>query len=116
MSIYIKNAETPKRCAECTFETLASDDMHYCTVEDILTEDYRDYCRLPLCPLNEVPEPHGRLIDADKLKKEVLMWMPSDPCGIAEKEHPIDTDIVVSLMIEIEEAPTVIEGSEPLER
>ena len=48
-----------------------------------------------------------RLIDADKLKKEVLMWMPSDPCGIAEKERPIETDIVVSLMMEIEDAPTI---------
>lgn len=48
-----------------------------------------------------------RLIDADKLKKKVLMWMPSDPCGIAEKERPIETDIAVSLMMEIEEAPTI---------
>lgn len=50
-----------------------------------------------------------RLIDADRLKKKVLKWLPSDPCGIEEKEHPIETDIVVSLMMEIEEAPTVNE-------
>ena len=48
-----------------------------------------------------------RLIDADKLKEEILKWLPSDPCGIAEKEHPIETDIVVSLMMEIEEAPSI---------
>ena len=48
-----------------------------------------------------------RLIDADELKKEVLKWMPSDPCGIEEKEFPFETDIVVSLMMEIEEAPTI---------
>lgn len=48
-----------------------------------------------------------RLIDADILKKEVLMWMPSDPCGIADRERPIETDIVVSLMMEIEDAPTI---------
>lgn len=50
-----------------------------------------------------------RLIDADRLKKKVLKWLPSDPCGIEGKEHPIETDIVVSLMMEIEEAPTVNE-------
>lgn len=50
-----------------------------------------------------------RLIDADRLKEKVLKWLPSDPCGIDEKEHPIETDIVVSLMMEIEEAPTVNE-------
>lgn len=49
----------------------------------------------------------SRIIDADDLKKEVLKWLPSDPCGIEEKEIPFETDIVVSLMMEIEEAPTI---------
>lgn len=48
-----------------------------------------------------------RLIDADALKNKVLEWMPSDPCEIEEKEIPFETDIVVSLMMEIEEAPTI---------
>lgn len=48
-----------------------------------------------------------RLIDADRLKKEVLKWLPSDPCGIEEKEIPFETDIVISLLMEIEEAPTI---------
>jgi hypothetical protein len=48
-----------------------------------------------------------RLIDADRLKGKVLEWMPSDPCGIEEKEFPFETDIAVSLMMEIEEAPTI---------
>lgn len=48
-----------------------------------------------------------RPIDADTLKKEVLKWLPSDPCGIEEKEIPFETDIVVSLLMEIEEAPTI---------
>lgn len=73
MSVYIKGMDMPKRCAECTFETLFSDDMHYCAVEEILTEDYRDYreCRPPFCPLTEVAEPHGRLIDADALADDL---------------------------------------------
>ena len=48
-----------------------------------------------------------RPIDADVLKEKVLEWMPNDPCGIEEKEFPFETDIVVSLMMEIEEAPTI---------
>lgn len=48
-----------------------------------------------------------RLIDGDKLKKEVLKWLPSDPCGVEEKEIPFETDIVVSVLMEIEEAPTI---------
>lgn len=76
MSVYIKGMDMPKRCAECTFETLFSDDMHYCAVEEILTEDYRDYreCRPPLCPLVEVKAPHGRLVDADMAYQETMVY------------------------------------------
>ena len=49
----------------------------------------------------------NRWIDADELKSKVLEWMPLDPCGIEEKEFPFQTDIVVSLLMEIEEAPTI---------
>lgn len=48
-----------------------------------------------------------RTIDADALKDRVLKWMPSDPCGIEEKEFSFEADIVASLMMEIEEAPTI---------
>ena len=48
-----------------------------------------------------------RLIDADALKDKVLKWMPSDPCGIGEREFPFEADIVASLLMEIEEAPTI---------
>ena len=48
-----------------------------------------------------------RLIDADKLKKEILKWLPSDPCGIEEKEAPYETDIVVSMMLTLDEAPSI---------
>lgn len=49
----------------------------------------------------------GRLIDADKLREEVLKWMPPEPCGQEEKEYPFETDIVASMMMTIEEAETV---------
>lgn len=48
-----------------------------------------------------------RLIDADALEHKVLEWMPPNPCGREEKEYPFETDIVASLMMEIEEAPTI---------
>ena len=49
----------------------------------------------------------SRYIDADALKDKVLKWMPPDPCGIEEREYPLETDIVASLIMEIEEAPTI---------
>lgn len=105
MSIYIKNAKMPKRCAECTFETLFSDDMHYCIVQEILTEDYRDYrgCRPPLCPLTEVPEPHGRLIDADALADD----LESDG-----KEFGDEMKLNCASWLRSNATPTVIERSD----
>ena len=49
----------------------------------------------------------SRLIDADALKRKVVEWMPCDLCGMEERESPFEADIVVSLMMEIEEAPTI---------
>lgn len=72
MSIYIKNAKIPECCAECPFETLFSNDIHYCTAKEIPEEIHTEYyweCRPLFCPMSEVLEPHGRLIDADKLKQ-----------------------------------------------
>ena len=48
-----------------------------------------------------------RLIDADELKKCVLKWLPQDPCGREEKEMPFETDICVSMLMEIDEQPTI---------
>lgn len=48
-----------------------------------------------------------RLIDADALKKCVLKWVPQDPCGKEEKEFPFETDICVSMLMEIDEQPTI---------
>lgn len=49
----------------------------------------------------------SRLIDADELKKCVLKWLPQDPCGKEEKEFPFETDICVSMLMEIDEQPTI---------
>ena len=48
-----------------------------------------------------------RAIDADELKKCVLKWLPRDPCGIEEREMPFETDICVSMLMEIDEQPTI---------
>lgn len=48
-----------------------------------------------------------RLIDAYALSKSILEWLPPDPCGRPEMEHPFETDICVSMLMEIEDAPTI---------
>lgn len=67
MAIYIKGMEMPKKCYGC-FEEYHPVNLLSGTCK--LTGESTDgfaYKRREDCPLIEVPEPHGRLIDADKL-------------------------------------------------
>lgn len=49
----------------------------------------------------------SRYIDADELKNKVLELLPSDPCGIEEREYPFETDIIISIIQMIEETPSI---------
>ena len=66
MSVLIKGMKMPKNCCYCALGIYE----YPCnfTNQEHLWEDGRP----PDCPLIEVPTPHGRLIDADSLKKKWL--------------------------------------------
>lgn len=81
MSILIKGMEMPKSCKECQVSFGFGNDG-YCpflfepcdAVEDgLMWKECPKEGRLADCPLVEVKEPHGRLIDKDKLRRE-LFW------------------------------------------
>lgn len=61
MSILIKGMEMPKTCNDCGLR-----DSFDCWITDSYIEA-RFSKRNEDCPLVEIPTPHGRLIDADKL-------------------------------------------------
>lgn len=44
-----------------------------------------------------------KLINSDKLRNDVLEWMPPDPCGQEYLEAPFETDICVSMIQTIDE-------------
>lgn len=68
MSILIKGGVMPLTCEECP----CYDNNDYsCNVTGRGVIEYRFDGRPDDCPLVEVPTPHGRLIDADKLLKEI---------------------------------------------
>ena len=61
---YIVPREKPK-CYNCPFRTL-----DYCGLlieHDCVTVNVNEMTVSKYCPLVEIPTPHGRLIDADKL-------------------------------------------------
>jgi len=75
MGVYIKSMKMPKDCRECPMQAYYLSGITWCKSTDmILAEAYKSIPfdgRPKWCPLVEVPEPHGRLIDAEKLKKRI---------------------------------------------
>ena len=67
MGVYIEGMEMPKNCSEC----IILEQAYYCPFT-LSTQDFNDE-RHEKCPLIEVPEPHGDLIDASE-KIRVQMY------------------------------------------
>ena len=98
MSVLIKGMEMPKNCLICD---CTNSEWGECVLdpEKRCPEDYGQ--RAEWCPLIPVP-PHGRLIDADKLKEE----FPHDE----DWDYPVNTN---SYVVEtIDKSPTIIEAED----
>ena len=75
MSVFIKGLEMPQNCSDCPLNY----DQMACKVTGtrwwsdtmVLMGFDSDKERLYDCPLVEIPTPHGRLIDADELIREL---------------------------------------------
>lgn len=71
MSILIKGMEMPTTCGNCPIHKLwAEDDEAQCMIKRELWTKYSK--RNPDCPLIEVPDGHGRLIDADAVERNLV--------------------------------------------
>lgn len=113
MSILIRGMEMPTSCDKCRFCVNGFTDdapMYECAVqsEDIVSvlveSDGKPFDFRPdWCPLVDIPTPHGRLIDADRL--DCLSWCDTGGCF---------EDGVLWVVNKIDELPTIIEaeGSE----
>ena len=100
MGVYIEGMEMPKTCRDCEY-CWARKDMKSCDAKYGLpiSNDRWGIERASFCPLTEVPEPHGRLIDGDKAVKDYHDY---------EISHPYDAFDLADIMAE---SPTVIERS-----
>lgn len=97
MSILIKGGVMPLTCEECP----CYDNNDYsCNVTGRGVIEYRFDGRPDDCPLVEVPTPHGKLIDADK-----LVWFIDNHIASGKKWVEFETikDMINSL-------PTIIEA------
>lgn len=105
MGLYIKDMEMPKSCFNCKFPR-ACQAITRRIDEMVRTELFPQDHRHSDCPITEVPEPHGRLIDADKLADSFEpsdFWNPDaeDNCFAAVRiVHSASTVIPASVEAE----------------
>ena len=90
MSILIRGEEMPKNCVVCK-------NYYYCELWSKLTVNKRCKERHPDCPIVEVKEPHGDLVDRGWVRDSI-----NHSCWI---EH---NDYLEAIGI-IDDAPTIIE-------
>ena len=73
MSILIKGMKMPKGCLECPFKDIGMSAMTQCLLVAGWVEYANDGYGIPdACPLVELPEKHGRLIDTDDVKSRMI--------------------------------------------
>ena len=103
MSVYVRYMKMPESCLKCPMQfggwcyvsPPEIDERVAPTVDEAAEQGKPEWC-----PLVEVSEPHGRLIDAEKLKNEY----PHD----TDWDYPVSTNCYVCESID--NAPTVIEA------
>ena len=111
MGLYIKGMEMPKSCEECIldhkfFKWLGCN-RH--VSGDTIAEGKRS----PACPLVPVPEPHGRLIDANEMFVEfAIEGQRSKRYKLGEKWE-LNCEEIRSV---ISRLPTIIPASEECEK
>ena len=105
MSVLVKGMKMPDKCLNCPF--MISRDNDDCILQSteanelaVTWEDLKSGC-----PLVEVPEKHGRLIDADAVKEAVFHHL-----SIKGEENLLPAE--KSVFGNIIKAPTVIEAED----
>lgn len=93
MSVLVKNMQMPSECEYCGFcRVYPQNGNVWCNASNrLLTAYWRELHwthlnveRPDWCPLVEIPEKHGRLIDMDELKADYGM---KDDCADCDKEE-----------------------------
>ena len=103
MSVLIKGMKMPKDCHSCPFPKWIDDGCAGCVAGDKIHNASKPVD----CPLIEVPEPHGDLIDRDALDTRVRQ---AGGMGNVEEECTEDFNDGVLFVLDyfVKNAPTVI--------
>ena len=109
MSVLIKGMEMPKSCFYCPFRRkINPDDIQCLVTRDVFEETFAGTIEMRkrgFCPLIEVPEPHGRLGDLDKLE-QMFVDIDNAPYSGFDGEEPFYSAEDAARIIRL--TPTVI--------
>lgn len=101
MSIIIKGLDMPNTCGQCNLRAFDEWEDEYCTV---LCSDIEDHTkRLDSCPLVEIPNPHGKIIDGGNIDYDEFWYREGQGFTIA---------VCQGAQRIIEEQPTILEAEE----
>ena len=108
MSIILKGIDLPKSCGGCEFNYCLEGGSYEWWECVILHDDINQFdTRRTDCPLVEIPTPHGRLIDADKIDYDEFWHREGQGFTIAVCQGAEQI---------IKEQPTILEAEETNER
>ena len=102
MSVLIKGKALPKKCEECLFYGI--DVESGCFLEKCYVIRRAGQNKPSWCPLVPVP-PHGRLIDADKMERDMSDTVQGDIRG-----YPYSDTLWDMAFRWIDHQPTIIEA------
>ena len=111
MGVYIKGMDMPETCEDCNFHRYHSHHEYVCVATPLfypMNLANSKGIRKDWCPLVEVPENHGRLIDAD-----ALMNIFADRLMKVSERYGINSAVagaVSGAMKLLDVQPTVIEA------
>lgn len=110
MSVLIRGMEMPESCWECEVGSASQLDNKTCPFYAMEGQEQENYQNKIAegCPVSYVP-PHGRLIDADALMKEI-----QETCKRLYGTDDINavSPTLAAFKLYIGEAPTIIEAEE----
>ena len=114
MSVLIKNMEMPRSCDECELCTCyvredGTEENYRCVITFYPIHKFDE--RHEYCPLVEIP-PHGRLIDADALQKDIQKHADLFVnCGNLDLAAMAQRDGLSCALSDVVNAPTIIEST-----
>lgn len=112
MGVYIKGMSKTKHCINCPL-MMCDSDGDWCALQDEETnESFKSWDDMRKhCPLVEVKEPHGDLIDRDALEDIVIQKRDNEMLCDCDDDYSNGKAIAYDLVDQyIVNAPTVIEA------